>query len=650
MLKRVMEPRRAAYWDLAWAALAFLVMLIALITVDFVEWLFVATRAFESVELDELLAALPALAIVLAWFAYRRWRVSHRLSQALAETVESLKAASQKLAEAKGVAERADAAKSEFLTTMSHEIRTPLNGVLPVTELLLETHLDDEQRAYAKTVYQSGTALLEIINDILDLSRLEAGRVELESLPVDVAGIVEGVANLFAAEAAAKGIEISIFVDPEFPSSPLGDGARLRQVLLNLVSNAVKFTESGGVSIKLTGVPDGKSIIGRFEVSDTGIGVPDEHRPMIFEKFAQADASMSRRFGGSGLGLAICRGLAEMMDGGVGVESAPGEGSRFWFTARLGVGEAPAAASDATNAALSALRVLVVDEFEITRMTIARQVAAWGSTTGTAETGQAALAMLRDAAKRGAPYDVAIVSHRMPQADGVALATRIADDAMVSKTHVLLAECGLRPDGADLTGLKNVRGCLRKPVEPSALRSCLLEIGGMTAAGRPGAPAAGAGAPHDTKSRLRILVAEDNQSNQELMTRILTRLGHQADIVGNGCAAIDAIEERAYDIVLMDVRMPQLDGIQALEFIRGMDGPVSRLPIVAVTAEAMQGDREKHIALGFSESVSKPINRARLEQVLAMCTRPISSGQTGGPPDIAADQAVVTKAKGIRRA
>lgn len=617
MGNRATGQRREAYRDLAWAVLAFLVILAGLVAVDFVEWLFVNTRASEPLELDELIAALPALALALSWFAHRRWRASHELSLTLADTIESLRATSEDLSAAKDAAERSDAAKSEFLTTMSHEIRTPLNGVIPMTELLLETELDDEQRAYANTIQQSGAALLDIINDILDLSRLEAGHVDLKSLPVDVAGIVESVVSLFAAEASAKGIEIAIFIDPDFPSRPIGDSAKLRQVLLNLVGNAVKFTESGGVAVALTGESeDGGDITARFEVTDTGIGVTDEHRPIIFERFTQADASMSRRFGGTGLGLTICRKLSSMMGGGVGLDSVPGEGSTFWFTARLGAGTKDA--ESASQDSLRDLRVLVVDGLALTRMITVRQIAAWGTTVDAAQTGQVAFSMLRDAAKAESPYDVVIVDLSMSQSDGMALAARIAEDVALAKTIVLMAASGVNPNGSMQAEGANPRSILRKPLCPSKLKSCLLETARAPTAGGAGTPRPALVHGHDRRA-LRVLVAEDNKSNQELMMRILARLGHHADVVGNGRAAVDAIQEHSYDIVLMDVRMPVLDGIQAVQIIRGLDKPISTLPVVAVTAEAMQGDREKHMALGFSESVSKPIYRNRLEQVIEEC-------------------------------
>lgn len=624
MENRATGPRREAYRDLGWAILAFLVILTALIAVDFVEVLFEETRAFEPLELDEFIAALPALAISLSWFAYRRWQASHKLALRLAKTIESLRATSDELAAAKDAAERADAAKSEFLTTMSHEIRTPLNGIIPVTELLLETDLDDEQRAYANTVHQSGAALLDIINDILDLSRLEAGRVELEDLPVDVPGIVEAVAKLFAAEASSKGIEIAIFVDPEFPHRSTGDSAKLRQVLLNLVGNAVKFTESGGVIIALTSGPEEEGVFtARFEVTDTGIGVSDEHRPIIFERFTQADASMSRRFGGTGLGLTICRELSSKMGGGIGVDSVPGEGSTFWFTARLGVDQQATRAETGSPGSSGDLRVLVLDELELTRKTTERQITAWGSTVDTAQAGLAAFSMLRDAAKNGSPYDVLIIDHGMSQSDGLAFATRIAEDVELARTSVLMVACGADPDGAARAGPANLKGFLGRPLCPSKLEPCLLDIAGASTSDAAGMdPPTPAIADRNDRRALRVLVAEDNKSNQELMMRILSRLGHQADVVSDGRAAVDAIQARSYDIVLMDVRMPVLDGIQAVQIIRGLDGPISTLPIIAVTAEAMHGDREKHMALGFSESVSKPIYRNHLEQVLEECVSP----------------------------
>ena len=632
MVKRVLRHIRPVYRDMVVAVLAFVALVFILAHVEFVEWLFAATRQFEHLELDEWIAALPALAVALAWYSYRRLRETRLLTDELGRTVESLRMTSEQLAAAKDAAERADAAKSEFLATMSHEIRTPLNGVIPVTELLLQTDLSDEQRAYANTVHQSGTALLEIINDILDLSRLEAGRVELETAPLAPAGIVESIATLFRTEAMGKGLEVSVYVDPGVPRTLIGDGTKLRQILLNLVGNAVKFTDAGGVTIALTleARSDGFATA-RFEVADTGIGIADEHRATVFEKFSQAEASMTRRYGGTGLGLAICKSLVEVLGGRIGVESALGEGSRFWFTARLALEQGMEDEEAAREADIADMRVLIVDGSAMSQQSLAKQLGAWGAAVATAHDGPSALAALRDAADRGMPFQAAVVEHDPPRSDGLALAAEMRDDPVLAATRLVLATPGPLPDGTATGDPPAVEACLQKPIAPSALRSCL---GPIAASGSrtPAESENGHAQPGATGlPALEILVAEDNRSNRELLVRILSRLGHASDVVGNGRDAVSAVERRPYDLVLMDVRMPVMSGIQALQAIRAMPGPVSELPIVAITADAMPGDREKHLALGFTESISKPIDRKRLDRVLADCQRDLA-GLADEPP------------------
>ena len=406
------------------------------------------------------------------------------------------------------------------------------------------------------------------------------------------------------------------------PQTLIGDGTKLRQVLLNLIGNAVKFTETGGVTIALTleSRADGVAKV-RLEVADTGIGIAEEHQANIFEKFSQAEASMTRRFGGTGLGLAICRNLVEVLGGQIGVESALGEGSRFWFTARLSEPQGAQSDRAASEADVSDMRVLVVDGSALGRQVLAKQLRAWAAAVATAHDGPSALAMLRDAAERGAPYQAAIVEHDPPRSDGLSLAAYVRDDPLLSATRLVLASAGPLPDGAAAADAPSIAACLQRPLAPSALRKCLRPMNGSGSQGPTAPDTERSQTGANGLPALEILIAEDNRSNRDLLVRILSRLGHDTEVVGNGRDAVSAVGRRSYDLVLMDVRMPVMNGIQALQAIRAMPGPASDIPIVAITADAMRGDREKHLGLGFTESISKPIDRRRLNQVLDDCQR-----------------------------